>query len=251
MGKSPIESVNKFLREGEGNKALEAFKKDVKSSLAYMFSGKPQFVEDGVISFFSKLVAIDEDFLLVMGPRRKTADGKFEHPTYHIGFDNRNGRFFVGFELKFVRNKYVKLVYPSPHDDYFAEHLGNLEYKVKHQSSGDYATVWIGEEIGEDAFASMARAAYFVKCHYLRIEPSKLKEISKGGKSSETPKTNYLPTKADCEMALKALQKLGKGSSVSKEELFDWLEQHFQDKGISMKSNWKVITERNLDIWFG
>ncbi len=250
MGKTPIESVNRFLRNGQGDKALEAFKKDVKSSLAYMFAGKPQFVQDGVITFFSKLVAIDEDFMLVMGPRRKTADGKFEHPTYHIAFDNRNGRFFAGFELKFVSNKYVKLVYPSPRDDYFHEQLGNLGYKVKHQSSGDYATVWISKETDEDAYESMAQAAYLVRCHYLRITPSKLKEVGKGGKSSEVPKRNYLPTKADCEMALEASQKSRKSFSISKEDLFGWLEQHFQDRGISMKSNWKIITERNLDTWF-
>ncbi|MCJ7774300.1 MAG: hypothetical protein MUP22_14350 [Desulfobacterales bacterium] len=187
----------------------------------------------------------------MMGPRRKTADGKFEHPTYHIAFDNRNGRFFAGFELKFVSNKYVKLVYPSPRDDYFDEQLGNLEYKIKHQSSGSYATVWISEETDEDAYESIARAAYRVKCHYLGIRPSKLKEVGKGGKFSEVSKRNYLPTKADCEMALKASQKSRKGSSISKEDLFDWLEQHFQDRGISMKSNWKIITERNLDTWFG
>ena len=250
MGKAPIESVNRFLREGQGNKALEAFKKDVKSSLAYMFSGKPQFVEDGVISFFSKLVAIDEDFTLVMGPRRKTSEGKFEHPTYHLGFDNRNSRFFAGFELKFVRNKHVKLVYPSPRDDYFDQQLGNLGYKVKHQSSGDYATVWIGEEMDEDAFDLMAGAAYLVRCHYLGEEPSKLKKVSEGGKPSRTPKTNYLPTKGDYEIALKALKKPGQRSSATKEQVFEWLEQHFQDKGLSMKSNWKVITERNFDIWF-
>lgn len=251
MGKTPIESVNRFLQAGQGDKALEAFKKDVKSSLAYMFTGKPQFVQDGVISFFSKLVAIDEDFMSVIGPRRKTADGKFEHPTYHIAFDNRNGRFFTGFELKFVSNKYVKLVYPSPRDDYFDEQLGNLGYKVKHQSSGDYATVWISEETDEDAYESMAQAAYLVRCHYLGITPSKLKEVGKGGKSSEVSKRNYLPTKADCEMALKASQKSRKSSSIRKEDVFDWLEKHFQDRGISMKSNWKIITERNLDTWFG
>lgn len=63
--------------------------------------------------------------------------------------------------------------------------------------------------------------------------------------------SEYLPTEADCEIALKTLRKSKKGSSVSKEDLFDWLKRHFKDKGISMKNNWKVITERNLNIWFG
>ena len=248
MGKAPIESVNRFLREGQGNKALEAFKKDVKSSLAYMFSGKPQFVEDGVISFFSKLVAIDEDFTLVMGPRRKTSEGKFEHPTYHLAFDNNSGLFFAGFELKYVSNKYVKLVYRCPSKHYFDDKLGDLKYKLK--QGDNYATVWIGEEMDEDAFDLMAGAAYLVRCHYLGEEPSKLKKVSEGGKPLGTPKTNYLPTKGDYEIALKALKKRGQRSSATKEQVFEWLEQHFQDKGLSMKSNWKVITERNFDIWF-
>ena len=248
MGKQPIESINRFLREGQGAKALEAFKKDVKNSLAYMFSGKPEFVRDGVITFFERLVSIDEDFVVVMGPRRKTAEGKFEHPTYHIAFDNDNGLFFVGFELKFVRNKYVKLVYRCPSKHYFADKFGHLEYKLKQQDN--YATVWIGEEIDDDTYDLLAKAAYRVKCHYLGVAPSKLKEVSKGGESEAPLPTDYLPTKTDCEMALKALQKRGKGSSVNKEDLFDWLEQDLQDKGISMKSNWKVITERNFELWF-
>ena len=56
----------------------------------------------------------------------------------------------------------------------------------------------------------------------------------------------YLPTKGDYEIALKALRKPGQGSSATKEQVFEWLEQHFQDKGLSMKRNWKVITERNF-----
>jgi hypothetical protein len=248
MGKQPIESINSFLRGGQVEKAVEAFKKELKNSLAYMFSGKPEFVRDGVITFFEKLVSIDEDFMVVMGPRRRTADGKFEHPTYHIAFDNNAGMFFAGFELKFVRNKYVKLVYRCPSKHYFDDKLGHLEYKLKQQDN--YATVWVGEEIDENTYDLMAKVAYRVKCHYLGVAPSKLKEVSKGGKSAEPPQTNYLPTKADCETALKALQKRGKGSSVDKEELFEWLEQRLQDKGILMKSNWKVITERNFELWF-
>jgi hypothetical protein len=29
------------------------------------------------------------------------------------------------------------------------------------------------------------------------------------------------------------------------------LERDFQRREIALKSNWKAITERNLDIWFG
>jgi hypothetical protein len=83
------------------------------------------------------------------------------------------------------------------------------------------------------------------------------KQYGLDGKPTTTIRPNvkpienqYLPTKADCEMALAALKKSKKDSSVTKEDLFDWLVQHLQDKGISMKSNWKVITERNLEFWF-
>jgi len=70
-------------------------------------------------------------------------------------------------------------------------------------------------------------------------------------KTLQTDNTNNLPNKADCEMALAALRKGAKGSLISKEEVFHWLELEFERRGISLKSNWKVITERNLNIWFG
>ena len=250
MGKQPIESINRFLRDGQVQKAIEAFKSDVKNTLAYMFAGKPEFVRDGVITFFEKLVAIDNEFMVVMGPRRTTAEGKYEHPTYHIAFDNLNGRFFAGFTLKFVRNKHVTLVYPAPSDDYFDEDLGKLGYKVKHQSSGDYATVWIDEAMADDEYESMAKAAYCVKCHYLGTHPSKLDRVKIIKKPSESTEKNYLPTKSDCELALNALKGERKVSSATREDLFEWLEQHFQNKGVSMKDNWKLITERNLELWF-
>ena len=249
MGKQPIESINRFLRDGQVQKAIETFKKDVKNSLAYMFAGKPEFVRDGVITFFEKLIAIDNEFMVVVGPRRTTAEGKYEHPTYHIAFDNLNGRFFAGFTLKFVRNKHVTLVYPAPNDDYFNEDLAKLGYRVKHQSSGNYATVWVGEEMGDGEYELMAKAAYRVKCHYLGAHPFKLNEGQCVGKPCETS-INYLPTKSDCEMALKAFEREKKIPSATKEDLFEWLEKHYQDKGFSMKENWKLVTERNLEIWF-
>ena len=250
MGKQPIESINKFLREGDVKKAVEAVKHDVKNSLAYMFAGKPEFVREGVITFFEHLVSIDNEFMVVMGPRRTTSEGKYEHPTYHIAFDNLNGRFFAGFTLKFVRNKYVTLVYPAPSDGYFDEDLGKLKYKVKHQSSGNYATVWIDEEMGDAEYELMARAAYRVKCHYLNTHPSKLEKTKSGKDNVETRKRNYLPTKSDCEQALKAIKREKGTSSTTKDDLFEWLEKQCQEKGISMKDNWKEITERNFEIWF-
>lgn len=248
MGKQPIESINRFLREGQGEKAIEALKKDLKNSLAYMFAGKPQFVRDGVIAFFKNLVSIDQDFAVVMGPRRKTAEGKFEHPTYHIAFDNNNGLFFVGFELKYVSNKYVKLVYRCPSEQYFSDKLGRLKYRLK--QGNNYATVWIDEETSDDDYELMARTAYRVKCHFLGTHPSKLDRVKTIKKPSETSEKNYLPTKSDCKLALNALKSERKVSSATREDLFEWLEQHFQKKGFSMKDNWKVITERNLELWF-
>ena len=83
------------------------------------------------------------------------------------------------------------------------------------------------------------------------------KEYGLDGKPTTTIRPNvkpieneYLPTKADCEMALAALKKSKNVSSATKEELFGWLEKHFQHKGILMKDNWKLITERNFELWF-
>lgn len=251
MGKSLIDSVNKFLRENKTAEALDAFMSEVKHPLAYMFTGKPDFVKNGVITFFSKLISIDNEFAVVMGPRRKTAEGKFEHPTYHIAFENNNGLFFAGFELKFVSNKYVKLVYRCPSEHYFEDKFRGLKWRFKHQSTGDYATVWIEQEIDEETYELLAQMAYRVKCHYLGINPSNLEDVIVDRGSSEGTEKDYLPTKADCEMTLRALRDSEREDSFNKTAVFDWLEKYFEDKGISMKNNWRLITERNLEIWFG
>jgi hypothetical protein len=90
-----------------------------------------------------------------------------------------------------------------------------------------------------------------VKCHYLGIGPSRLEDVIEDRAISGCAGTDYLPAKTDCEMAVAALRKGAKGSSISKEDVFDWLEREFQRREISMKGNWKFITERNLEIWFG
>lgn len=77
-----------------------------------------------------------------------------------------------------------------------------------------------------------------------------LRNLAGASGLEHTFKTDILPTKADCEMALKAFEKAGKGSSITKEQVFEWLEQHFRDKEIVLKRNWRIITERNLEIWF-
>jgi len=76
-----------------------------------------------------------------------------------------------------------------------------------------------------------------------------LKDLPAAGKSSQALKTNYLPTKADCEMAIEALLKSGR-HGFGKEEIIVWLDSYFCNNNIFLKDKWKLITEMNIEIWF-
>jgi len=144
---------------------------------------------------------------------------------------------------------------------------------------GPRATIYVGHNNSDIArinekylknFPNAPELARYISQNRIQIMPSKShpdalidishidsvikiirKEVGEEEKWSEVEKGNDVPKKADCEMAVAALRKSGKGSSISKEEVFRWLELEFQRRGISLKRNWKVIIERNLDIWFG
>lgn len=60
---------------------------------------------------------------------------------------------------------------------------------------------------------------------------------------------NYLPTKNDCDRVTKNLSDSTSENEVDLEELFVELEKYLTGKGKTLKSNWKIITERNLELW--
>jgi hypothetical protein len=80
-----------------------------------------------------------------------------------------------------------------------------------------------------------------------KILPHKQEGVKKTGNNK---KGDHLPTKSDCEMAIEALINSGK-DGFGKEEVFDWLSSYFSKNSIALKENWRIITQRNFEIWFG
>jgi len=76
------------------------------------------------------------------------------------------------------------------------------------------------------------------------------KQKSGTGNALESHKNIHLPTKADCEKAVEAIIASGK-DGFGKEEVFDWLSSYFSENSITLKENWRIITQRNFEIWFG
>jgi hypothetical protein len=69
--------------------------------------------------------------------------------------------------------------------------------------------------------------------------------------SLETRDIDYLPTKTDCEMGLRELKRNNSRTDLTNDDLLNWLEDYFGKNGKLLKDNWRIITERNFDIWFG
>jgi hypothetical protein len=57
----------------------------------------------------------------------------------------------------------------------------------------------------------------------------------------------FLPSKENCEYAYRMLSRLGE--SVSVDEILDLVEINCKENGHSLKNNWRVITEKNIELW--
>ena len=57
----------------------------------------------------------------------------------------------------------------------------------------------------------------------------------------------YLPSKKDFEVAYRALSL--PGGTISIDSALDQLEIITNKKGLTLKSNWRVTTEKNIEIW--
>ncbi len=66
--------------------------------------------------------------------------------------------------------------------------------------------------------------------------------------TKESTSGEYLPTKIDAENAHRALT--SRGVKTSKKELLDQIERDCIKRGLTLKDDWRIITEEKLPIWF-
>ena len=59
----------------------------------------------------------------------------------------------------------------------------------------------------------------------------------------------FLPTKIDVDNALERV--IPPGNDINIELVLDQIEKDFHKQGRKLKSNWRMITERNIPLWFG
>jgi len=63
----------------------------------------------------------------------------------------------------------------------------------------------------------------------------------------ETGQHEYLPTKEDCEAAIRQLS--DENAQARTEQVLDRIEKNVTSKGMALKPNWRMITEENMKIW--
>ena len=76
-----------------------------------------------------------------------------------------------------------------------------------------------------------------------------VRKITKGN-ASKNITDNYLPTKSECERVIKKISRSTTKTDIDLEELLVELKKDLTEKGKTLKSNWKIITEENLKLWF-
>ena len=85
-----------------------------------------------------------------------------------------------------------------------------------------------------------------------KFDPKKMEQIIRGDtadNSSPSPAL-YLPNKADVEFVESQLRK-SLDEVIGIEDVLDQVEVNFSKAGKPIKDNWREITRRNIEIWFG
>ena len=59
---------------------------------------------------------------------------------------------------------------------------------------------------------------------------------------------DYVPTKEDVESAYDMLG--SRGEEIDIDSVLDQIERNVTNYGHNLKANWRLITERNIEIWF-
>ena len=91
----------------------------------------------------------------------------------------------------------------------------------------------------------------YEKNAFIRIEGFKgdsRKDIPAANKDNKVfSSEEYLPTKTDVENAYKELAPAGE--EVDREDLLNQVKKDNIQRGLTLKSNWRIITDLNIDIW--
>lgn len=164
---TPIKSINRELKAARKQEAIKALENEIHSAIAYMFSKKPGFIQKAVLNFFTSLVARSTEFSVVIGPRREVEKGVFQHPTYHLGFNNIRDRHFCDFKLKLIKETYFKMTFPLPRENFFDTILRGFAFSEQHQSSGNYATLKLYQNLSRKDCDYLAKVADDVRIYYL------------------------------------------------------------------------------------
>lgn len=82
-----------------------------------------------------------------------------------------------------------------------------------------------------------------------KLDPENYPRFKKRLERVIQPQDNgYLPNKEDIESAYRMLTRPGEAISI--DTVLDKIEVHAVKMGLSLKSNWRMITEKNIEIWW-
>jgi hypothetical protein len=83
--------------------------------------------------------------------------------------------------------------------------------------------------------------------NHLVEQALKLNEGIAESNSADSNGSNYLPTKEDCEAAIRQLS--DGDVQATTDQVLDRIEKNVTSRGIALKLNWRMITEENMKIW--
>ena len=107
-------------------------------------------------------------------------------------------------------------------------------------------------EITKSLSKDFLHSKYDQNC-YIRIEAFKGDRRknsftnSSSDREEEKFEEAYLPTKEDCDRAIKELYEEGQQGNTK--NVLDRIKRNVISQGIKIKSNWRIITEANMKIW--
>jgi hypothetical protein len=86
---------------------------------------------------------------------------------------------------------------------------------------------------------------------YIRIEAfrgeKRTDPLSDNSSESIPNQMYYVPTKEDCDQAIRQLHDEGRQSRT--EEVLDRIEQNLTSRGIQLRPHWRIMTEANMKVW--